>query len=316
MINLIFAEIYKESRKKSFKVFIMLTVFVSVFSLILINKNLNLESEQIVIYPQYSKEEYEKVNKYGSYEQYLQDYSSYEHINQKEIEKNDLNSNSRVKALFSYYPTFLFVIGIVIIYISFHIFSYDFQTKSIRYLFMSNKGRTKILFSKIFACILLSIFFSFILFITYLAMVLILTRENIIFEGIYIFVGKSLKFIPIVLYYFVKTFSYVFLMSFILVMTICFTIVLKGSTFALIISNIIYFCSLLFSQLLFSYGYTFIKYTFLPYMDFTYFENPTSVALNNLIYNIDLSLINAFSIMSVYGLVFILISLRFIKKDV
>lgn len=316
MINLIFAEIYKESRKKSFKVFILLIIFVSVFSLILINKNLDLKSEQPIIYPQYSKEEYENVNKHGSYEQYLQDYSDYEHVVQKEIEKNDVNGNSRVKALFSYYPTFLFVVGIVIIYISFHILSYDYQTKSIRYLFMSNKGRVKILFSKIFTCILLSIFFSFILFIAYLVMLLILTKENIFLEGIYVFIGKSLKFIPVVLYYFVKTFSYVFLMTFALVMTICLTVVLRGSTFALIISNIIYFCSLLFSQLLFSYGYTFIKYTFLPYMDFTYFENSTSVALNNLIYNIDLSLINAFSIMSVYGLVFILVSLRFIKKDV
>lgn len=316
MIELIFAELYKESRKASFKVFTLLIIFVSIFSLILINKNISLESEQIVSYPQYSLGEYKEVNKYGSYEQYLEDYANYEQIIEKEIKKSTSNSNSKIKILFSYYPMFLFAIGLITIFVSFHILSYDFQNKSIRYLFMSDKGRVKVLFSKIFASVLISIFFAIVLFFVYLFMLSLLTRENIFLEGIYIFIGESLKLIPIVLYYFVKTFFYIFLMAFTSVITIFLTICFRGSTIALIISNVIYFCSLLFSQLFFSYGYTFIKYTFLPYMDFTYFEKPSSVALNNLIFNLDLSLVNAFSIMSVYGLLFIILSLKFIKRDV
>lgn len=316
MISLIYAEIYKESRKIVFKVFILLIIFVSVLSLFIISNNLSLDSEQVVSYPQLSELEYKNVNKYGSYEQYLKDYSIYENVVNKEISKNDLNVNSKVSLLFSYYPTFLFVVGLIIIYFAYHIFSYDYQSKTIRYLFMSNKGRNKILFSKIFAVFLLSVFFSMILFFTFLITIGLITHENIFLEGINIFVGDSLKLIPLVLYYFVKSFIYIFLMSFIGIVTICLTIVFKGSTFALIMSNVIYFCSLLFSQLLFNYGYKFIEYTFLPYMDFTYFESPTSVAFNNLIFNIDLSLKNGIILMSLYSLVFIIISLFFIKKDV
>lgn len=316
MIRLIKAEIYKESRKLSFKVFILLIMFVSIFSLVLLNKNINLESEQIISYPQYSLEEYKEVNKYGSYEHYLQDYSKYEHIIKKEVNKISKNDVTKIKVLFKYYPTFLFVVGLIVIYISFHIFSYDFQSKSIRYLFMSDKGRVKILFSKIIAVIFISVFFAMILFSVYLIMIMVFTKKNIFLDETYIYVGKSLKLISTVFYYFLRTFVYIFLFSFASVITICLTISLRGSTFALIISNVIYFCSLLVSQLLFRYGYTFISYTFLPYMDFTYFENPATVALNNLIYNIDLSLVNAFSIMAVYGLLFVVISIRFIKRDV
>lgn len=315
MINLIMAELYKESRKTSFKVFVMLIIFVSIFSLIIINKNVTIESEQMVSYPLYTLEEYKSVNKYGDYQQYLNDYDKYEKIIDREIQLKN-NGDNKVKVLFSYYPTFLFVVGIIVIYISFHIFSYDFQTRSIRYLFLSSNGRNKILFSKIISAILLAIFFSMILFLTYLFMLFLFTKDSLLVYTMYVYIGDSVKIVPIVLYYLVKTFIYLIPVSFIAITTIFLTISFKGSTLALIISNVIYFCSLLFSQLLISYGYTFVEYSFMPYIDFTYFESPTTVALNNLIYNIDLSFMNGICLMGIYAFVFVILSIFLIKRDV
>lgn len=316
MGKLILAELYKESRKKSFKIFILLIIFVSVLSLILINKNLKLESEQLDIYPQYSEEEYLDVNKYGSYSQYLKDYENYKSYMDKEIVKSEVFNKTKINALYIYYPTFLFVIGLVSIFISFNILSYDYQSKSLRYVFQSHKGRNKILISKVITVILLSIFYSFLLFLTFLFTLCFLTKENLLLETIPIYLGNSLKYVPIVLYYLFKTFLYIIPITFISIFTVFLTIFLKGNTFALIISNIVYFCSLLVSQILITYGYTFIRYSFLPYLDFTYFENSKSVILNNLIYNLDLSIEKGFIILIVYSTLFFIFSIKFIKRDV
>lgn len=316
MGKLILAELYKESRKKSFKIFILLIIFVSVLSLVLINKNLKLESEQLDIYPQYSEEEYLDVNKYGSYSQYLKDYKNYKSYMDKEIVKSEVFNKTKINALYSYYPTFLFVIGLVSIFISFNILSYDYQSKSLRYIFQSHKGRNKILISKVTTVILLSIFYSFLLFLTFLFTLYFLTKENLLLETIPIYLGNSLKYVPIVLYNLFKTFLYIIPITFISIFTVFLTIFLKGNTFALIISNIVYFCSLLVSQILITYGYTFISYSFLPYLDFTYFENSKSVILNNLIYNLDLCMEKGFIILIVYSTLFFIFSIKFIKRDV
>ena len=316
MINLVLADLYKESRKKSFYIFILLIIFVSILSLVIINKNIRIESEQVVSYPLYSKEEYENVNKNGSYQQYLKDYDNYDKLISKEIDRINNEDITKSHVLFSYYPTFLYILGILIIFIAFHSFSYDYQNKSIRYLFLSKRGRSCVFFSKIISIILILMFFMMILFITYFSLLVIMTKGEVLTQSVYVYFNNSLELIPLILYYLIKSFLYLIPIIFIIITTMFLTILFNGSTLALIISNIIYFCSLLFSQMLINYGYTFIQYTFLPYLDFTYFDSESVVLFNNLIYNIGLSFNKGLLVMSVSVLFFIVFSLLLLKRDV
>ena len=102
MISLIKADLYKEVKKKSFKTMLLLIVFVSILSLIVINKSIKLENNIMETYPLLSEEEYKDVNKHGSYQQYVLSYKKYcEFIenNNRIVEKN---SNTNLKYILGF----------------------------------------------------------------------------------------------------------------------------------------------------------------------------------------------------------------------
>ena len=179
MISLIKADLYKEVKKKSFKTMLLLIVFVSILSLIVINKSIKLENNIMETYPLLSEEEYKDVNKHGSYQQYVLSYKKYcEFIenNNRIVEKN---SNTNLKYILGFSNNFVFLLGIVVIFLAFHSFSYDFQKESLKYVFMSSNSRKKIFFSKFISITLLTIFLLVFLVLILLITSSLLTRENI-----------------------------------------------------------------------------------------------------------------------------------------
>ena len=75
--------------------------------------------------------------------------------------------------------------------------------------------------------------------------------------------------------------------------------------------------SLLLTQLLLDMNITFIKYTPLPYMDFTIFDNISSLDMLNKTYSINLNLKSGVLIDTIYTFLFFILGLiSFIRKDI
>lgn len=302
MISLIKADLYKIIKRKSFKFIVMLIVFVSVLSISIIKRNIDLNKEDYILFPMYSIEEYKSVNKYGSYKQYKNRYQEYEKVVKRENEKIKEEKITKSEYIVSYAHNFLFVLGVVIIYFSFNSFSYDYQRDTIRYLFMSNKGRKRIYLSKIISNIILIVLLELLLIIVMCITTSLLTSELLSIKLLLsIFKIGIIYFIPLM---------------FISIFTCFMSILFKGSSLGIIISYVVYFSSLVFSQILFNYGVMVVKYTFLPYIDYTYLSDSVNVVLNNIIYNLNFSYLYNSKILLIYSLLFVFISLKLIKRDV
>jgi len=316
VINLVRADLYKEVKKKSFLFSIMLIVFVSIFSLIIIAKNIDLKSELNSVYPLFSEEEYKDVNKYGSYLQYKNDYDKYlkvVNIENEVIQKNKL-SNSHY--LLSYTHNFVFMLGVLIIFISFHSFSYDFQKDSLRYVFMSRHSRRKILFSKVFSNFIISLLFLLILLVTIFITTSFITSENVFFKKVFVNINENIKEVYVVYNYFRISILYLIPFLFISIFSMFLSILFRGNSIGLVISGILYFISLVVSQICFKYGLDFVKYTFLPYIDFTFLSDKVNVSFNNLIYNMNFSYKVSIMFLLLYVFLFLILSSKLLKRDV
>lgn len=316
MISLLKADLYKELKKKSFKYLVMLIIFVSVLSLIVFNKNVNLEKKYNEIYPLFSEEEYYNVNKYGSYEHYKNNYESYKDVVNTENRIIEKNSLTNIKYILSYSQNFVFVLGVLIIFLSFHSFSYDYQKDSLKYVFQNKYGRSKVYFSKLLSLMLITLILFVILLITMLITSALLTHENIFLIKEFVLMNGKIKEISLFLLFLKASFCLLFPLFFVIVMSMFFSILFKGNSFGLVCMILIYFGSLVISQILFGFGFTFLEYTFLPYIDFTYLINKSDVAFNNLVYSINISNTNSYSVLGFYSLVFIFMSIKFLKRDV
>lgn len=316
MINLIKADLYKEIRKKSFKIILLLIVFVSILSLIVINKNINLDDSLIETYPLLNEEEYKNVNKYGSYKQYVSKYQEYVNFVENENSLIKINHNTNLKYILNFSYNFIYLIGILVIYLAFHSYSYDFLKESLKYVYMSRYSRIKVYLSKMISVFILTVSFVLILVVVMLITSCLLTGENIFNLKEALFINNIVKNVPYLIYYLSRVLMFIFPLLFILVFTEFLSILFKGSNIGIIISGILYFTSLLFSQILLKYGFNFIDKTFLPYLDFTYFIDNVTVITNNMIYNLNLKISNGIIVLGVYAFLFILLSLRLLKKDV
>ena len=313
MLNLIKAELYKTIKKKSFVTTILLIIFVSIIYTILVNKNLKNSYENSVI-PLMSKEEYSSIYK-GDYNEYVSKYKGYikisnleQSIKQKEI------SNKGITLLENSYSLF-FLVGIIILFISFNSLSYDFNHGTIKYLFISVSNKKALILSKIISQILITIGILFIALITVLITSSLLTNQNLLLVSKEIIVNNSIHSVNISLYFVYKLFLYTIPIFFIIVLTLFLTILFKGSALAVIISLIIYMFSLTLTNLALSYNISFVRISFLPYLDYTYFEESSNVTLLNSLYNTNFSYQNSVIILSMYAIVFLMLSFKLLKRD-
>lgn len=316
MINLIKADLYKEFKKRSFKYFVLLIIFVSILSLVIINSNDDFSKKVLEEYLLFSEEEYYNVNKYGSYKQYVLDFNKYKELSTAENEVILKDNFTKAKYLLSYSHNFVFLVGILVVFISYHSLSYDFQNSTLRYLFMSKYDRKKILFSKIISFIILSFILLLILVVTMFLTTTLLTHENVFTLKTIIFEGGSFRSVLYIYEFFKSCLMFLVPFVFVIFLSMFLCVLFKGNSFGLILGIVLYLSSLLFTQILLNYGYNFVQYTFLPYIDFTYYVDKVNASFNNIIYNINLCYKNAFLVLGFYSTCFLYLIFKLMKRDI
>lgn len=315
MINLIKANLYKETRKKSFKIIIILTILVSIISVLILGNNYKNNNDEVIKYNLYTKEEYKKINKHGNYQKYKESYKEYENIvnNKDKINVN----NSKVINILKNKNSFLFFIGIIVIFFSFNSLAYDYNKGTLKYIVLNKHGRVKLLLSKILSQIIIGFILINIFTLTYLLFTLIKYNFNIFDYYKYIYLFENFIKLPYLLYYYISSLVFIIPYIFIIIFTYMLTIIFKGSTISLVISNLIYLFSLVITQFLLISGINIVKYTFMPYLDFTYFSDLINVSINNMIFNVNINIENSIIVLIIYSMILLLVSIRLFKtKDI
>ena len=313
MLNIVKAEIYKSLRKKSFIINIMLIIFVSIIYIVFVNKDLKVTNEENSAIPLLSKEEYSIAYK-GDYNNYIEKYKDYYELktSENQITKKEY-SNKCIASLENSYSLF-FLIGIIILFMSFNSLSYDYSKGTIKYLLISVSNKKSLILSKIISLILITLLFLFISLITVLITSSLLTNQNLFLINKLFIVNNSIKSVNIILYFVYKLFLYTIPIIFIIVLTIFLTILFKGNALSLIVSLLIYMFSLTISNLALTHNIFFIKLTFFPYLDYTFYEDANYMLVNSL-YNANLSYQNSLIIFSIYITIFLFLSFKLLKRD-
>ena len=100
-----------------------------------------------------------------------------------------------------------------------------------------------------------------------------------------------------------------------ILLTFFMTILFNGNTISLVINMIVYLLSTTLMGNLLKFGITFVYKLPICYIDFTYFEGSIHL-LNNAIYNSNVTLNNGFIILSLYSVIFFVLSIKLFKRDV
>ncbi len=314
MFNLIKADLYKETRKRSFIIVCALLIFVSILYVSLVHKNVSNINIINNVYPIMEKSEYLSVNKHGSYEHYYKEYSKY--VNKINI-NNKLNIYNKdlSKTIIERCSPILYLIGVIIIFISFHNISYDYTNKTIRYIFQSKYGRSKIIISKVVSLSLISLFLFIIVFITLFITTSLLTRTNLFSLKNVIYFNNEFISIPYFIYYF-RYFMFFIPILFMISFSLFLGILFKGSNIGLVISNILYLFSITIYNIGISYNIKILDYTFIPYLDMSYYLDYNQYYLNNIIFNTHTNIFRGFIILIIYFTIINILSLIFIKRDI
>lgn len=314
MINLIKADLYKETRKKSLKLITILLIITCFLSIIILNKTYKQNNTNTEIYKLFTKEEYKNINKHGNYNLYKESYNEYKEV-VNNIDKINVNNNKVINIL-NNKIYFLYFIGIVVIFISFNSLSYDYTNGTLKYIVLNKKGRTKLLLSKIISIQIISLLLIIIFSIFFLSFTLLKFHTNLLnyYKYIYIF-NKFIK-LPYLLYYFISNIIFIIPYTFLIIFTYLLTILFKGNTISLIISNITYLFSLVISQFLITSGIGIIEYTFLPYLDFTYHQDIIEQNVNNMIFNTNIKIETSIFFLIVYIIIGIVLSIKLFKRDI
>lgn len=310
MKELIKADIYKETKKKSFKLIIFLIPMVVLFSLIIIKNNLQKETYENKL----DEISYYEINKKGNYNKYS---NSYEKYKEKENLINEINSTekeSKARDLIVNATPIYYIIGFFIIYIVFNNFSYDLNYKTLKYVFLSGNSKAKIYLSKIIGITIISILL--LLYSSTLVLILshLLTKLSPLLITKMIYINNSFIKVPLVIYSLLLSLKFLIPIIFIMILTSLLSLLFKGNTFGLIISILIYIFSSSVLNICLIHNLSFIKYTFIPYIDYTYFSG-ISYLYVNAIYNTNITEKLGFIVLAIYSLIFARLSINLYKKD-
>ena len=315
MINLIKADLYKETRKNSFKIILLMLLLVSFVSIFVLSKTYKEKNDIIIKYDLYNKEEYKVVNKHGDYDKYKNDYKKYEYIVNN---KDKLNvNNCKVINILEYKNSFLYFIGVIVIFLSFNSLSYDYNKGTLKYIVLNKQGKIKLLLSKILSQIIIGFILISLFSFFYLIFGIIRFSVNLLDYYKYIYIFNSFIKLPYLLYYFISSIIFIVPYSFIIIFVYMLVIIFKGNTISLVVSNLMYLFSLVISQFLLIVGIDIVKYIFMPYLDFTYFNDLINLSVNNMIFNTNINLESSLFYLTMYSVLFLLISLNiFNRRDI
>lgn len=314
MINLIKADLYKEINKKSL---IYITAFLLLFIIIyLLTITNELSGTLNKEYTKYlTEEEYKLINEHGNYETYKKDYYKYKERMNSEIEINALIKYNKTMETTSYYGVIYFIIGLIMIFITFNNLNYDFISGTLKYIFMSNKSKIKILLSKIISLIIITISMLLITLIISLTITSIINNENILFMSKIIYLNNKFINLPLIYYELIKCFIYLMPIIFLIILTLFICILVKGNNYGLISVILIYLFGTTLTSKLINNGINIVEYTPLPYLDFTYFSD-ISYILNNIIYNINITINKGIIVFIIYSFILLCTSIKLLKRDI
>lgn len=311
MKKLIQAEIYKETRKRSFKVILFVLPIICLISLLVLKNNIfeNTLEEKL------SREEYKIIYKHGRYEKYDKLYDKYIKEVNKEAEINSLERDNLTRNL-SVNSTFIyFIISFFIIYIVFSSFSYDVNYGTNKYVFMSSQGRSKIFLSKIIALIIIALFIMVYMSLFSLVVSSLIGKSSFIYLSKYVYFNNKFIKMPLVIYHLLKCFIYMIPLVFLIVLTSFVSILFNGNIFGCILLIMLNLMSTTILDFLLGKGIIFVSYSFLPYLDFSYFSN-SNYLLVNALFNVNLELYIGVIILFIYLIVFYFVSLMLYKRDI
>lgn len=311
MKKLIQAEIYKETRKRSFKVVLFVLPIICLISLLVL-KNNNFEN---TLEEKLSRQEYKIIYKHGRYEKYDKLYDKYiKEVNKEaeinSLERDNLTRNLNVNSTFIY-----FIISFFIIYIVFSSFSYDVNYGTNKYVFMSSQGRCKIFLSKIIALIIIALFIMVYMSLFSLVVSSLIGKSSFIYLSKYVYFNNKFIKMPLVIYHLLKCFIYMIPLVFLIVLTSFVSILFNGNIFGCILLIMLNLMSTTILDFLLGKGIIFVSYSFLPYLDFSYFSN-SNYLLVNALFNVNLELYIGVIILFIYLIVFYFVSLMLYKRDI
>lgn len=313
MFNLIKANIYRITKRRDFKIILLFILVNSVFFTFMAYKH--KENLEIITYPLMSKTEYKTVNKYDNYTQYKKRYKIYlnnmEVINKKEL----VDTKSDLKTILLNSTNGLYIIGFIIIFLSFQLLGYDLTRNTIRYIYISNHKRSEILFSYIFSLIIITFLLLIISMFFNLVIATILTNKSVFLLNGVISISNKLIKGPFIIIYILNGIKFIIPFVFLIVFSLFLCLMFKGNSVSIIISIILYLSSSSIFNFCLSNGFKIIELVFISHLDVTYLYNKSDVLFTNLIYNTHLSYLFSYIILIIYTLIFLSISLKLVKRD-
>ncbi len=321
IINLTKNEFKKEFKKKYLLVFIFI-IIISSGLIVYFNDKYYIEDNDINYVEKIEEKDYEHYNFYSSYEQYQKQYNIY---NKKlldnariknYIEKNKLKDNQKIKLIFEKSLVLSLFVALIISIIGGSIMSYEYSKGSIKVLLSKPVRRWKVLFSKFITLNLINVILLFMIVISTTLFISIICKINIFNLKEIVIINNSIKTVSYYLYFlkqfFINSLPIFFIGNFALMLS---TLTLNTS-FAVGISVFVSIIAGTISQVLLLFKLKFIAFTFLPYLDFTIFNNYVDIINFNIMYGVNLNLINGIIILIVYSILFYFISFLFINKDI
>lgn len=312
MINLIKADLYKESSKKSL---IYLIIVVSIFTVVYLyicSKNLGYNDS---FSPVLSEEEYLSVNDKGDYEGYLSRFKEYEKSGLVNSEIDSETVYSKTRDIINSSMPLYYLIGIVLVFMAYQSLSYDYQHGTLKYVFLAKEGRMKVFISKFVSLLIILVMFISLVNVLNLVCSSIFGDKSVLYLTKTIYYNKKFIDISIIYYVLLKSILYMLPIVFMILLTLLLTILFKGNTISLVINMIVYLLSTTLMGNLLKFGITFVYKLPICYIDLTYFENNVYL-LNNAIYNSDITLNNGVIILCLYSVIFFIMSIRLFKRDV
>ena len=310
MINLVKADLYKESRKKRlYFVFILFCLF-SVCFLYFVSKNL---SSTRVFEPLDNNLELNLFNSETDIN--LSRYYKYSDsvIVSKEILSETMYSKTR--DIVSNSMPLYYLLGLVFTFFAYHSFSYEYMRGTTAWIFLSKYKRKDILISKVISLVIMLIIFVSVLNLLNMVFSSVFGNDNILLLTKTIYLNSRFIDVPLVFYLLFKSFIYMIPIIFMIVFSLMLTIYFKGKSISLFICVFSYLFSNSIMHYLIKKNYTFVSMLPFGYIDFTYFEG-NYYLLNNAIYNIDISLNKGILVLMFYFVLFSFLSVKFINRDV
>ncbi len=310
MINLIKIELIKQFKKRSFKVLFIIILIVSFLNNYLNYKNYEYKSNENYNYLELSNKNEKSINEYNHLIKDNIDKHNY-------YKKNNIEMHIKEKYILETSITVIVFMSIIIAIVSSGILSDEINKKSIKELIAKPYKRYKILTSKFISVFIITFLIVFnIVLVSLISSSFLLKINWINVKEIIIYKSKIIESLYLLNYFKLVLINSIPLI-FIGISCIFMSTLISNSK---IISGISIFFSLmgtLIFQLFLKFNINIVEYTFLPYLDLSIYKNMLDIYKINIAYNVNLNLVSGIVILTIYSIIFYIISiLIFNKKDI